>query len=217
MHVESEHAGTLADYMNAHKITFRPVRLYAGEKLPDDVTKVRAALIMGGPMNVYEEEKFPFLKDEGIFIKKLIAANVPTLGVCLGSQLIAKALGAKVMKAKKPEIGWMDIALTNERRSDALFRTVSGTQLRVLQWHEDTFELPRGAVHLAASADVPNQAFSFNEFIYGLQFHIEVDEAILKNWFKNKPELPAILKEWESYRERLAALTVPIYRAFFAL
>lgn len=216
-HVESEHAGTLRDHMKARNIRFRPVRLFAGETPPDDIAKVRAALIMGGPMNVDEEAEYPWLGPELVFLKKLIAGDVPCLGICLGAQLLAKALGARVMKAPAAEIGWGDVRLTEEGKRDALLKTAGAPSLRVLQWHEDTFEIPRHGVHLATSALVPNQAFRFGNRTYGFQFHIEVDETMLKDWFGKKKELPDILKEHDSYREKLSKTIEPIYKAFFSL
>ena len=120
-HVPNEGAGTFLDFLEKKKIPFRTVALYQNDPLPQDLSAARAVLVMGGPMNVYDEEKYPFLKKEDAFIIRLLSENIPCLGICLGSQLIAKALGGKVYKAKRPEIGWDEVQLSEEARKDPLF------------------------------------------------------------------------------------------------
>ncbi len=216
-HVENEHAGTLLDFMKARQMRFHAVRLHAGEALPEDTRNLRAALIMGGPMNVYEEDAHPFLKQEDVFIKELLAQGVPLLGICLGAQLVAKALAACVVKVALPEIGWSDLTLSPESKTDPLFLRLKTDRLHVLQWHEDTFELQRGAAPLASSAVARNQAFRFGDVVYGFQFHVEVDEPMLKDWFKKAPDRTRILEEYENYRPTLARITESLYDAFFRL
>ncbi len=214
-HVPNEGAGTMLQFLNAKKIPVRMIGLYKGDGLPQDLTSVHSVLIMGGPMNVDEETKYPFLKEEDLFIKKLIQKKIPCLGVCLGAQLIAKALGSKVYKAKQPEVGWADIELLPHSKIDPLFSVIPSPRLRVLQWHEDTFDIPTGAVHLASSAMVPNQAYRYGETVYGFQFHVEVDEAMLKDWFRNAENLSSILAEYRSTQAILTKVTEKIYEKFF--
>lgn len=216
-HVASEGAGTLADFMKSRDIPFETIALYEGQKLPEALESVRAVLIMGGPMNVYEEDRHPFLKEENVFLKKIIEKDIPCLGVCLGSQLIAKALGAKVYKAAQKEAGWGEVMLSEDARHDALFSKMNFPVTQVLQWHEDTFDIPTGAIHLASSRAVPNQAYRYKKNLYALQFHIEVDEDILKDWFKASPDLSSILKEYAAYRASLQTLTAQFYTEFFRL
>ena len=216
-HVPSEGAGTVLDFLEKKKIPFQIIKLYENDPLPKDLSAIRAVLIMGGPMNVYEEDKYPFLKKEGIFIKQLISQNISCLGVCLGSQLIAKALGGKVYKAERPEIGWDRIELSREAKRDPLFSLVSSPSLRVLQWHEDTFDLPEKAEHLASSKGVPNQAYRYGDKVYGFQFHVEVNEAMLKDWFKASEKLDAILAEYADYAGELRSITHRMVEAFFSL
>lgn len=216
-HVASEGPGTIQDYLDTQKIPSRFIKLYENEALPKAFDEVRAVIVMGGPMNVYEEEKFPFLKKEDQFIKKLVQEGIPILGVCLGSQLLAKALGAKVMKAGAPEIGWGDVEVTEDGAKDPFFGELKSKKLRVLQWHEDTFELPKGAVHLASSRIAPNQAFRYKDRYYGFQFHVEVDRLILEEWFKNPATQEPILKEYDGYKEQFTGITKNIYRKFFDL
>lgn len=215
-HVPNEDAGTILDFLREAEIPFQSVSLFAGEALPNP-GDMRAAVIMGGPMNVDEEHKHTFLKDEKVFLKEAIKKNVPCLGVCLGSQLLARALGASVYKAKEEEIGWDDVALTPEAKKDPLFSMIPGKTFRVLQWHGDTFDLPKDAVHLASSKIVPNQAFRYGDKVYGLQFHVEVNKPMLEDWFKQKKDLGAILREYDRYRPELNRITKEFYKKFFAL
>ena len=214
-HVPNEKAGTILNFLNQEKIPFREVRLFEeGFELPP-IDSARALVVMGGPMNVGEEDKHPFLKVENRFIQEAVQKGVPFLGICLGAQLLAKALGAKVYKAKRPEIGWDDVSLTGEAKADRLLGTVSGANLKVLQWHEDTFDLPVNSTLLASSAVVPNQAYRYKDRFYGLQFHLEANRPMLEDWFKNKPELQKILSEYDAYKSELDQITRRIYDRFF--
>ena len=216
-HVPNEGAGTMLDFLKAKKIPARFVALYKGDTLPSDFENFHSVLIMGGPMNVYEEEKYPFLREEPIFIQHLIEKEIPTFGVCLGAQLIAKALGASVYKAARPEIGWFDVQLSSAAADDPIFSLVPSTPFRVLQWHEDTFDLPASAVHLASSSVALNQAYRIGKNIYGLQFHIEANEWMMENWFNYSHIKESILSEYRSYREQLETITARIYEKFFSL
>jgi len=182
-HIDIEGPGTIAGYFKRHEIPYRIIELAQGAALPDDFSGLTGIVILGGPMNVYEEEQYPWLTDEDGFIRRALQMDIPMLGICLGSQLIAKALGAKVRKAPVKELGWQKIALTDEGRHDPLFRGVEA-QPEIFQWHEDTFAIPAGAVHLASSKDCPNQAYRFGRDVYGLQFHVEVNEELIASWIE---------------------------------
>jgi len=179
MHVEAEGPGTLGHYLEAIQASVHTARLYAGDPLPAPAFDV--IISMGGPMNVYEEERYPFLREETSFLERAISAGVPTLGICLGAQLIAKACGAAVKKAPGREVGFSSVDLTLEGRQDALFQRLPES-LPVFQWHEDTFDLPPGSFLLATSPRCPNQAFRYLN-AYGLQFHVEVTRNLLWQWF----------------------------------
>ena len=138
-------------------------------------------------MNVYEEDRYPFLKDEDLFIKEAIQRGKSVLGICLGAQLIAKALGAKVFKAPVKEIGWYDVSLTRIGLRDPLFSILPKT-FPVFQWHEDTFEIPKAGKLIATSNSIPHQAFRYGEKVYGLQFHIEVTEEMIQEWVETYEE-----------------------------
>ena len=136
-------------------------------------------VVLGAPIGAYEEEKYPFVIDELGIIGQRLAASLPVLGVCLGAQLMARALGARVYPGKSREIGWAPIELTDAARGTPLHHL---TELPVLHWHGDTFDLPDGAMRLASTAITPNQAFTFGSAALGLQFHVEVQERGFERW-----------------------------------
>ncbi len=147
------------------------VNLWDGEPVPaaDDF---EGWLVMGGPMNVDEVERYPHLGHERALLRELIAADRPVIGVCLGAQLLARAAGARVYAKRPKEIGLFDIELTPAAASDPLFSLLGNPQ-EVFQWHGDTFDLPAGAVRLAGSSRYENQAFRMGRRVYALQFHLE--------------------------------------------
>lgn len=136
-------------------------------------------LILGGPIGVYETSKYPYLTEILLLLNKRLINNFPTFGICLGAQLIAKALGANVYGGHHKEIGWSKLKFTQEAASSPL-RHLMNTS--VLHWHGDTFDIPEGATRLASSDNYPNQAFSKGNNIMGLQFHFEVLEDTLESW-----------------------------------
>ena len=138
-------------------------------------------IVLGGPISVNDVDEYPFIRDELDLLGRRLRADKPTLGICLGSQLIASALGAKVYPGHQKEIGWAPIKL-NEAGSRSALRHLVGDQVRVLHWHGDTFDLPAEATHLASSELYPNQAFSYGRTL-ALQFHPEVTARGLEQWF----------------------------------
>jgi len=181
-HINIEGPGTLGEFLRETKRKTKIVELNNNGILPS-LDECEAVISLGGPMNVYEEEKYPFLKDEHNFLCEAVEREIPILGICLGAQLLAKACQAKVNKAKHKEIGWYDVELSSDGRRDPLFAGLP-EQLNVFQWHEDTFDIPAGAVRLAESSAHLNQAFRFGKNAYGLQFHIEVTPPIIESWIK---------------------------------
>jgi GMP synthase (glutamine-hydrolysing) len=137
-------------------------------------------VVLGGPIGVYEEEQYPFLRDELALITRRLAANRPTLGICLGSQLIARALGAQVYPMGFKEIGFAPIKLTAEGFHSCLSRFAEDSV--VLHWHGDTFDLPDGAMRLAYTENCANQAFAYGPNILALQFHPEVSTSHFERW-----------------------------------
>jgi GMP synthase-like glutamine amidotransferase len=130
-------------------------------------------IVMGGPMGANDEDKYPWLEEEKLAIRQAIEKQKTVLGICLGSQLIAAALGAKVFKNKEPEIGWFNVNLTNEGANNYLFKDF-GKTFKVFQWHGDTFDLPKGAKQIASSDACLNQGFVIDNKVVGLQFHLEI-------------------------------------------
>ncbi|HVN23330.1 MAG TPA: type 1 glutamine amidotransferase [Syntrophorhabdales bacterium] len=187
-HVEQEGPGLLGKSFEEAGWRLVPVELGRGESLPERLDGFAAVIALGGPMNVYEEEAYPFLKKEDVLIKEVLRAEIPFLGICLGAQLLAKACGARVMKAAQKELGWYTVTLTKEARQDRLFKQVE-SPLTVFQWHEDTFDIPDSGVLLGTSVIVRNQAFRMGSCAYGLQFHIEVSLDMIEDWMKGEKDV----------------------------
>jgi len=192
-HVDIEGPGLIENCLDQENIPYQILELKPGIHLPklDDFTHI---IILGGPMNVYEEDRYPFLKDEDLFIKEAIQRGKRILGICLGAQLIAKALGAKVSKAPVKEIGWYDVSLTRIGSRDPLFSNLP-KRFPVFQWHEDTFEIPKAGKLVATSSPVPYQAFRYGDNAYGLQFHLEVTEEMIQEWVETyeAPQAKAVV------------------------
>lgn len=170
-----EDAGNLAE--------FRYVRPYRGEPVPGDLAGWDAAIILGGPMAVYEAEEQPFIGSELELLRQAVVTDFPVLGICLGSQLIAAAGGGRVYAGHRREAGWGQVSLTEAAGTDALFGGLP-SPLPVFQIHGDTFDLPAGAVSLAGNDIYPSQAFRLGSRMYGLQFHLEVTAALVRDWVR---------------------------------
>ena len=176
-HIGCEGPGYLDDFLHDNGIEYEIARMYEGEQLPDIFD---ALIVLGGPMNVYAEERYPYLKRLNTTIKNFVIAGGHYLGFCLGGQLLAKALGAKVRKNQTKEIGNFEIQLTDGGVEDPLFKGFD-TVFPALEWHGDTFEIPAGAIKLGESKLCANQAFRFKN-AYGLQFHLETTPGMLAEW-----------------------------------
>jgi GMP synthase (glutamine-hydrolysing) len=183
-HIENEGPGLIGGLFTADEWKTSVIELWKGEELPSDFDEISCVVVMGGPMNVYEEESYPFLKAEDAFIRNAVERGIPFLGICLGAQLLAKAFAAQVWKAPEREIGWRKVALTESARDDALFQGVADPI--VFQWHEDTFDLPDNAVLLAEGEICRNQAFRIGRWAYGLQFHIEASGDMVMDWISGE-------------------------------
>ena len=195
-HISIEGPGTIGEFFKNTSWEVTTCELDKGGILPDDLSKVEAVIILGGSMNVYEEEKYPFLKTEDRFLKQAIQQEIPILGICLGAQLLAKACGAKVRKTRNKEIGWYMVHLTEEGGKDLFFDGVD-KEFNVFQQHEDTFALPEKATLLTTAPVCGNQAFRVGRRAYGLQFHIEVTDCMIKDWIGKYLESPDIQLQLE--------------------
>jgi GMP synthase (glutamine-hydrolysing) len=156
-----------------------------GESVPRECD---ALVVLGGGMGVYEQDRLPHLREEIRLLRHCLTEEKPVLGICLGSQLLAAALGAEVARAPVKEIGFHPVSLTPEARDDRLFGPAPASFV-AFHWHGDAFALPRGAVPLASSARTPLQAFRFGERAWGVQFHLETDEEVLAAMMTGEAEL----------------------------
>jgi GMP synthase-like glutamine amidotransferase len=174
------------------------VRVDAGSDLPADLSGYAGMVVMGGPMSAGSDRGFPTRHAELELLRAALEGGVPTLGVCLGAQLLAVAAGGAIERSGPPEIGWGEVQLTPGAAGDAVFEGPSDT-LSVLHWHGETFTLPDGAVRLASSNLYANQAFRLGPCAWGLQFHLEVDRAAVAGFvdaFGDEAEHPeAILRD----------------------
>ncbi len=182
-HVPFEGLGSIQTWAIDHGHSLSATRFYQNDPLPE-LKDFDWLIVMGGPMNIYEEEKYRWLKTEKAFIKEAITANKTVIGICLGAQLIADVLGAKVYQGKHKEIGWFPIELTAEASNYPVFADLP-QKITVFHWHGDTFDLPPGAVHLALSEGCTNQAFIYNHRVLGLQFHLESTPESLEQIITN--------------------------------
>jgi len=185
-HVPFEGPGFIESWalVRGHRLT--ATRLYASHRLPA-AEEFDWLFILGGPMNVYEESSYPWLAREKRFIGEALRGGKIVIGICLGAQLLACVLGAKVTRNPCVEIGWYPV----EKTSQALQSSLSGflpDSFPAFHWHGDTFEIPRGAVHLARSEACENQAFVFDDRVVALQFHLESTRESVENLIHNCPE-----------------------------
>ena len=175
-HEEFEGPGTLREALAGWQLHF--VRTFAGDVVPRTLEE-DALVVLGGGMGVYDRDRLPHLGDEIALCRAAMTAAKPVLGICLGSQLLAAALGGVVGKAERKEIGWHGVTLLPEARGDPLFDALPRT-FSAFHWHGDAFTLPGGAVPLASSTMTPLQAFRMAERAWGIQFHLETDEQVLE-------------------------------------
>jgi GMP synthase (glutamine-hydrolysing) len=177
-HVATEPMGLIGEALAARGIAAQYVRAYAGEPVPKEIGDAAALVVMGGPMGVYEQAEYPFLSDEIRLIESALTSEKPVLGVCLGSQLLAAALGAMVRKGEKKEIGWRAVTLNRAATHDGLWQAVA-SPFMAYHWHGDVFDLPRGAEPLASSAQTVYQAYRYGRNVYGFLFHMEATPQII--------------------------------------
>ena len=182
-HVPFEGLGSIEAWLKTGNNQLTDTRLYKNDCLPK-VDSFDWLIVMGGPMGVDDEDQYPWLKQEKQFIRQAIESGKIVLGICLGAQLIAAALGAKVYKNKNPEIGWFNINRHSEAEGTIL-SAVFPPQVEVFHWHGDTFDIPAGAQSLAFSAACSNQGFVFDNRVVGLQFHLETTPEIAQELVNN--------------------------------
>jgi GMP synthase-like glutamine amidotransferase len=177
-HVPFEHLGRIAHSLAERKIEIEYVDLYESPAAPD-LERAAGLIFMGGPMSVNDD--LPYIRQELLLIEQAAARRKPVLGVCLGAQLIARALGGRVYKNPVKEIGWFPVRFSRSARRDRLFAGLESPE-PVFHWHGETFDLPPGADLQASSDACRHQAFRCGDNVYGLQFHLEVTPEMIADW-----------------------------------
>src|SRR4029453_9005459 len=178
-HAAAEGLGLLANALRDYGVHHRYLDVARGDALPKDIRTVGGVIVLGGPIAAYDTDQHPFLKTESTFVEKAIEAGRPVLGVCLGAQLIAQVLGARVYAGERREVGWGPVELTDDGRDDPLFLGL-GDSFTVFHLHGDTYELPPDSSNLARSAAYEQQAFRWGDTVYGFQFHLEFTEPTIQ-------------------------------------
>jgi GMP synthase-like glutamine amidotransferase len=181
LHEREDPAGFVGTILEEHHISTDVVEVER-EPIPDPTTYA-AVIAFGGVQHVYRDDLYPYFVQEKALLLHMVEQDIPYLGLCLGGQLLASALGAVVKQHTAIEFGFHDIFLNETGKEDPLYAGLPGYQ-RVFQWHEDTFELPTNAALLASNEHTRNQAFRYGPRAYGLQYHIEVDPPMLNSWLE---------------------------------
>ncbi len=183
-HVEIEHLGFFENILRDLNFAYKYLDTPKGERLKEPLESYQALFVLGGYMGAYEESKYDFLRYEFKLIEEALKRDIPLLGICLGAQMLAKVLGARVYPGERgKEIGWMIV----ERVGEHPYFLGFPQKLKVFQWHEDTFDLPQGAFRIFKSEKYENQGFVYKKAV-GLQFHLEVDRELAKLWSKEYAE-----------------------------
>lgn len=191
-HVAAEPLGTLDPMLRQRGHRIRYVNFHRDPHAQPKLDRYQALIVLGGPMMPDQTDRHPHLSTEMRCIEEALRQNMPVLGICLGAQLLAHALGAPMRPARAWEIGWYDLAPTAQTAADPVLCGLTHAQ-PVFQWHGYSFDLPAGATHLARTAICENQAFRYGAHAYGFQFHLELDERLINRWLK----LPQYLAELE--------------------
>jgi GMP synthase (glutamine-hydrolysing) len=219
--VSSEGPGTIEDHLRENGIGYRTVDLMT-EELPS-VENADTLVLMGGPMSVNESDIYPYIKKEVELVRDFIRKDKKVLGVCLGAQIMASSLGAKVYPGAQKEIGWFDVELQEEGIRDSLMAKMAvhpkagdfWKKFKVFHWHGETFDLPTGAVRLAKSALYPNQAFRYGKNAYAFQFHIEVRKEMVYEWLKDESvDMDKVVRDTEQCYEDYHARALNFYKVF---
>ncbi|MBA4371277.1 MAG: hypothetical protein C0402_00265 [Thermodesulfovibrio sp.] len=220
--VPHEGPGTIEDYLRDNGISYRLVDCSA-EAIPD-AGDFETLVMMGGPMSVNDTALYPYLLKEINLAAEFMQKGKKVLGVCLGAQLMARALGASVYAGPAPEVGWYDIELLDAGLTDPVMTQVAlhprtgdfTTRFKVFHWHGETFDLPEGSARLAQSALYPNQAFRYGSTSYAFQFHLEVTREMIYDWLKNEAiDKDRLKSDTEMFYEEYAGRALNFYKVFF--
>jgi GMP synthase (glutamine-hydrolysing) len=192
-HVAHEVLGTLTPILREEGFRIRYINFDRTPDAAPSLDKYGGLVVFGGWMGVYEADRYPHIKVECKMIEAALKKDIPVLGICLGAQLVAHTLGAEVRKHSEKEVGWQNVELTEAGKSDPLLGHFKASE-KLFQMHGDTFEIPKGAVHLAKSDACLGQAFRYGDKAYGMQFHLEVDQAMIDRFLlgpSNRQEVEA--------------------------
>ncbi len=199
-HVAFEGPGFIEDWLKKHHKSYEIVHMYAGDAIPKgNSANIAGLIIMGGPMNIYEDELYPWMNAEKELIRHCIDHNIPTLGICLGSQFIADALGSDVYHHKYKEIGWFKV----QQIFDGTFESELD-EYKVFHWHGETFDAPKKSIHLFESKGCEQQAFQYGEHVIALQFHLELGKDHIKELEEHlRPDLKKApyIQKWDEITE----------------
>ena len=193
-HVPHEILGTLNPMLKRAGFRIRYVNFGRHPGAEPRLDGYDGLVVLGGPMSAYDDDRLPHLAVEMNLIESAMQRNLPVLGICLGAQLVARTLGARVYANHIKEIGWYDVAPSDHAEQDPLFEDFDASET-LFQWHGDTFDIPSGAIHLASSRHCMNQAFRYDRNVYAFQFHLEVDEPMILRWLKvpeNRKEIASL-------------------------
>ena len=207
-HVASEPLGHLDPLLRASGFRIRYVNFGREPDAQPDIRRYDGLVVLGGPMNVDQADRFPHLRTELDAIREAVTADKPVLGICLGGQLLAEAMGGHVRPNPVPEIGWYRLHTRPHAHADRLFRHFERTPRYVFQWHAYAFEPPPGAVPLAWTRSCRQQAYRLGDHAWGLQFHLEADAALIERWLHLPSGRNEIERHWNAGRiPRIQAAT----------
>lgn len=227
-HVAHQILGTLNPILKKSGLNIRYINFERTPHATPTLDKYHGLVVLGGHMGVYESYIYRHINVELKLIEEALKKNIPILGICLGSQLLAQVLGSSVRKNHEMEIGWYDIHLTEAGLKDPLLNSFQSTE-KIFELHGDTFDIPQCATHLAYSHLCPAQAFRYGDMAYGIQFHLEVDRPMIERWLKHpknqrdifamkdKTSSEKILLETDQYLERSLHLSQNTFLNFVKL
>lgn len=218
-HVEFEHLGLFEDVLREHGLSVEYVDAPLRNLRNLDMANPALVAVLGGPISANDAAQYPFLRDELALIEQRLRAGRPLLGVCLGAQMIALCAGGAVMPRRTRELGWAPVTLTDAGKDSALGGLSS--DLPVLHWHGENFDLPSGATNLAATEGTPHQAFAMGDAVLGLQFHLEVKGGEIERWLVGHgaeiAATPGVDPTWlRDQTAEYAPHLAPVARAIFA-
>ena len=214
--IATEGPGTIEDFLLHSTMQYTIIDL--ASHAIDSAAGYDTLVMLGGPMSVNDEYEYPYLTLEMKLAEQFMRSGKKVLGVCLGAQLMAKALGARVYPGPEKEIGWFDIDLKDAGLRDSLMAHLApkGKGCKVFHWHRETFDIPQGAERLAMSDLYPNQAFRYGKNAYAFQFHIEVREETIYAWLKDEQvDMTLLKKETELFFKQYQQRALNFYRGFF--